>query len=123
MKYRTTILGFAVVGLAAAGGYGLYRAGVAQGVKMAAMSTKGDTMEAPNAGAQKAGDIDPQTGKKVLYWHDPMVPGQKFDRPGKSPFMDMQLVPVYADGDTDAGAVTISPRVQQNLGVRTAVVK
>jgi Cu(I)/Ag(I) efflux system membrane fusion protein len=121
MKYRTMILGFAVVGLAAAGGYGLYRAGVAQGVKMAAMSTKGDTMEAPNAGAQKAGDIDPQTGKKVLYWHDPMVPGQKFDRPGKSPFMDMQLVPVYADSGGERG-VTINPRVQQNLGVRTAEV-
>ncbi|UUZ51884.1 hypothetical protein LP420_38305 [Massilia sp. B-10] len=25
-----------------------------------------------------------------------MVPGQRFDKPGKSPFMDMQLVPVYA---------------------------
>ena len=37
------------------------------------------------------------TARKVLYWHDPMVPGQRFDRPGKSPFMDMQLVPVYAD--------------------------
>jgi len=61
--------------------------------------------------------------KSVLYWHDPMVPGQKFDKPGKSPFMDMQLVPVYADGGGDQGAVAISPRVQQNLGVRTAEVK
>jgi len=31
--------------------------------------------------------------RKVLYWHDPMVPGTRFDKPGKSPFMDMQLVP------------------------------
>ena len=23
--------------------------------------------------------------RKVLYWYDPMVPGQKFDKPGKSP--------------------------------------
>src|SRR5258707_3412327 len=61
-------------------------------------------------------------GKKVLYWHDPMVPGQKFDKPGKSPFMDMQLVPVYAEGGGDEGKVSISPRVQQNLGVRTAEV-
>src|ERR1700752_1142846 len=61
--------------------------------------------------------------RKVLYWHDPMVPGQRFDKPGKSPFMDMQLVPVYAGGDGDQGSVTISPRVQQNLGVRTAEVK
>src|SRR5258707_1695400 len=52
-----------------------------------------------------------------------MVPGQKFDKPGKSPFMDMQLVPVYADGGGDEAGVTISSRVQQNLGVRTAEVK
>src|SRR5262249_3505300 len=37
--------------------------------------------------------------KKVLYWYDPMVPQQHFDAPGKSPYMDMQLVPKYADGD------------------------
>src|SRR5438876_9464220 len=59
---------------------------------------------------QKPGDIDPATGKKILYWHDPMVPGQKFDKPGKSPFMDMQLVPVYAEGDSDTSAVAISHR-------------
>jgi len=61
--------------------------------------------------------------KKVLYWHDPMVPGQRFDKPGKSPFMDMQLVPVYADSDTGHSGVTISPTVQQNLGIRTAAVR
>lgn len=63
--------------------------------------------------------------RKVLYWHDPMVPGQKFDRPGKSPFMDMALQPVYADaeGESSDGGVRISPQVQQNLGIRTAVVK
>lgn len=70
----------------------------------------------------KAGDTDPATGRKILYYHDPMVPGNKFDKPAKSPFMDMMLVPVYADGGTDQGKVTVSPRVQQNLGVRTALV-
>ena len=60
--------------------------------------------------------------RKPLYWHDPMVPGQKFDKPGKSPYMDMALVPVYADEGGDSGTVSISPRVQQNLGVRTALV-
>ena len=49
-----------------------------------------------------------------------MVPGAKFDKPGKSPFMDMQLVPVYAGDAPDAGGVAIDPRLQQNLGVRTA---
>lgn len=52
-----------------------------------------------------------------------MVPGQRFDKPGKSPFMDMQLVPVYADGETGDGGVKVSPTVQQNLGIRTATVR
>jgi len=59
--------------------------------------------------------------RKALYWHDPMVPGPRFDKPGKSPFMDMQLVPVYAD-DQGGSGVKVSPDVQQNLGIRTAVV-
>lgn len=59
--------------------------------------------------------------RKVLYWHDPMVPGPRFDKPGKSPFMDMQLVPVYADEANDTG-IKVSPGVQQNLGIRTATV-
>ena len=70
----------------------------------------------------KAGDTDPATGRRILYYHDPMVPGNKFDKPAKSPFMDMMLVPVYAGGDTDQGQITVSPRIQQNLGVRTAAV-
>lgn len=60
--------------------------------------------------------------RKVLYWHDPMVPGQRFDKPGKSPYMEMQLVPVYADEGGDAG-IKVSPTVQQNLGLRTVAVK
>ncbi|WP_106475923.1 efflux RND transporter periplasmic adaptor subunit [Phytohalomonas tamaricis] len=61
--------------------------------------------------------------REVLYWYDPMVPDQHFDQPGKSPFMDMELVPKYADeaGSTDA-AVKINPGVVQNLGVRTTQV-
>ena len=60
--------------------------------------------------------------KKVLYWYDPMVPDQHFDKPGKSPFMDMQLVPKYAGGEPgdSAGVVQIDPRQVQNLGLRTA---
>ena len=72
--------------------------------------------------AQAPEESAPAAGKKVLYWHDPMVPGHKFDKPGKSPFMDMQLVPVYADGESETNTVTISPRTQQNLGMRTAAV-
>ncbi|MCV9877975.1 efflux RND transporter periplasmic adaptor subunit [Brenneria izbisi] len=61
-----------------------------------------------------------QTERPVLYWYDPMMPDKRFDQPGKSPFMDMPLVPRYADEVQDDGGVTISARQQQNLGVRTA---
>jgi membrane fusion protein, copper/silver efflux system len=64
-----------------------------------------------------------KTDKKVLYWYDPMYPQHRFDKPGKSPFMDMQLVPKYAGEAEDQGTVTVSPRVVQNLGIRTAEVK
>jgi Cu(I)/Ag(I) efflux system membrane fusion protein len=51
-----------------------------------------------------------------------MVPGQRFEKPGKSPFMDMQLQPVYA-GEANESGVSISPQVQQNLGLRTVAVQ
>ena len=71
----------------------------------------------------KAGDVDPATGRRILNYHDPMVPGKNFDAPAKSPFMDMMLVPRYAGSDgADASSVTVSPRIQQNLGLRTAPV-
>ena len=119
MNRKTVVLVLAAVVLAGAGGYALYRVGVDRGMTLAA----GETMSGPAASSatQKAGEGAATTGKKVLYWHDPMVPGQKFDKPGKSPFMDMQLVPVYADGG-DESSIAISPRVQQNLGVRIAPV-
>jgi len=60
---------------------------------------------------------------RILYWHDPMVPGQHFDKPGKSPFMDMQLVPVYADEANAGGSVRVSPNVVQNLGIRLGKVE
>ena len=60
--------------------------------------------------------------RKALYWYDPMVPDQHFDKPGKSPFMDMQLVPKYADEAASSG-VRIAPGVQQNVGIRTALVE
>ena len=96
-----------------AGGYGLYKFGMHRGMGMA---------NAPQAATTQGTSVNQAQGRKVLYWHDPMVPGQKFDKPGKSPFMDMELVPVYADEAGDEGKISISPRVEQNLGVRTAEV-
>lgn len=71
-------------------------------------------------------------GRKILYWTDPMAPGYKSDKPGKSPFMDMQLVPVYEDtaaGETGKGSVAgytslqLSPDRQQLIGVQTGRVE
>jgi Cu(I)/Ag(I) efflux system membrane fusion protein len=75
------------------------------------------------ATASSASEASAASGRKVLYWHDPMVPGQRFDKPGKSPFMDMQLVPVYADGEPASSGVQVSSAIQQNLGIRNATVK
>ena len=119
-KFFATLL--IAAGVLGAGGYGLYAFGMKRGMDMSGGAVASESGPAGAGGATKAGDVDPSTGKKVLYWHDPMVPGQKFDKPGKSPFMDMMLVPVYADGDGDQSGVTVSPRVQQNLGLRTAEV-
>ena len=44
----------------------------------------------------RASDPGTDASRKILYWYDPMVPSQHFDKPGKSPFMDMQLVPKFA---------------------------
>ena len=82
---------------------------------------------APDSGARVADPTAPAapagTGnRRILYWQDPMTPGPRFDKPGKSPFMDMQLVPVYADEASATGGVSISARTVQNLGVRTAEV-
>jgi membrane fusion protein, copper/silver efflux system len=77
------------------------------------------------------------------YWYDPMRPTQHFDKPGKSPFMDMQLVPkcdaaapaqpgaaasdsagIDATSSTGApGTIAIDPRVVQSLGVRIGPVE
>lgn len=58
--------------------------------------------------------------RRILYWQDPMYPQHRFEKPGKSPFMDMQLVPVYADDKPADGGVSVSAQTLQNLGVRLA---
>ena len=95
MKTRYLVFALAALVAIVAGGYGAYRVGMNRGMQLS--NGANVTATQSTTAAQKPGDVDPATGKKVLYWHDPMVPGQKFDKPGKSPFMDMQLVPKYAD--------------------------
>ena len=63
-----------------------------------------------------------QEERKVLYWYDPMFPQQQFEQPGKSPFMDMQLVPKYANSGDDLTTVKIDSDQTQNIAVRYATV-
>ena len=147
----TKIVSFAIAGVALAmalggAGFGLYRAGMKNGSDQSMLlDAQGKLASAALGGTQpadissiaageeatrrhikdglKAGDTDPENGQRVLYYHDPMVPGKRFETPAKSPFMDMMLVPVYAGAQgADGSHVTISPRVQQNLGLRTSEV-
>jgi len=74
---------------------------------------------------------------KVLYWYDPMKPEVHFDHAGKSPFMDMALVPKYADTEAaepakPAGGAAIPPGYskvtiplerRQEIGVTTVQVE
>lgn len=64
----------------------------------------------------------PTEERKVLYWYDPMQPEQRFDKPGKSPFMDMELVPKYAGSEQDPSVLSIPAQAVQNLGMRTSTV-
>lgn len=75
---------------------------------------------------------DKEPGRKILYWTDPMIPGFKSDKPGKSP-MGMELVPVYEEApSTEAvpskeqpegyATILVTPEKQQLIGVKTALV-
>ena len=70
-------------------------------------------------GATEAGSG--QSGRKILYWYDPMVPQEHYDNPGARSSMGMKTQPKYADdGTANGGApgVTIDPVAMQNLGIR-----
>jgi membrane fusion protein, copper/silver efflux system len=127
--------GAAALAVLCATAYGLYRLGVEhgqrQGADTVAAAVPGNSITASEAATRrhiaqglKAGDTDPASGQKILYYRDPMVPDKHFDAPAQSPFMDMMLVPVYGGGTVgdDNSKVSVSPRTQQNLGLRTAEV-
>ena len=75
-----------------------------------------------------------QTGRKVLYYVDPMHPAYKSDKPGVAPDCGMPLEPVFAEdagnrppssplAQLPAGAVSIDGATQQLLGIRVAPVE
>lgn len=145
MNKKTIVIALLAAGVLGAGGWSLYQLGLSNGMAHAPMAAPTETTGSPAAtpvdpsawgipegeaatrrhieSGLKGGDVDPLTGRKILYYHDPMVPGKKFESPGKSPFMDMMLVPAYAGAEgADSGTVSVSSRIQQNLGLRTGEV-
>lgn len=107
-KLAVTVMGVATISLVVGGGAGYWFAHQEEGSQSALVSQKQDA--------------------KVLYWYDPMKPEHHFDKPGKSPFMDMQLVPKYADEnaamtDESRPTVKIDPSLQQNLAIRYGTVE
>lgn len=107
-KLAVTVIGVATISLVVGGGAGYWFAHQEEGSQSALVSQKQDA--------------------KVLYWYDPMKPEHHFDKPGKSPFMDMQLVPKYADEnaamtDESHPTVKIDPSLQQNLAIRYGTVE
>lgn len=102
-------------------GLSLLAAGVAAGW---GLSTWRSSAASHDNTSHEAASAAVQAERKVLYWFDPMNPTQHFDKPGKSPFMDMQLQPKYADEAADqAPGLNVSAQAVQSLGLRVATVQ
>lgn len=96
---QVVVAALALVLVAGAGGYGLARLG------------QPSATPAPQARSAE---------RKILYWHDPMLPAERYPGPGKSS-MGMDLIPKYAEETGEAG-VRIDPASLQNLGGRVVAV-
>ena len=99
---------------------------------MMVVAKSGEKVTCPLCGSHIAGG-SPRPARKILYWTDPMIPGFRSDKRGKSP-MGMELVPVYEEavGTTGPGGgaspegyapILVTAQKQQLIGVRTAPAK
>src|SRR3546814_18634419 len=57
-----------------------------------------------------------ESDAQVLYCYDPMVPQHRFEKPGKSPFMDMDLVPRYSNETGDFATLRIDTGIPPTIG-------
>ncbi len=82
-------------------------------------------------GSRNASRTTANPERRILYWHDPMHPTYKSDKPGIAPDCGMQLEPVYdgtavpaaASSTMPAGTVEVRPEKQQLLGLRVGPVE
>lgn len=110
------------------------RALIAAGIALVIASVTAGYQWANYAGTHRKNISDTaahdNSARKILYWYDPMKPEQHFDKPGKSPFMDMELQPKYAEESSadegslveDNSGLRVDSNIQQNLGMRFASV-
>ena len=95
---------------------------------MLVVAKPGEKVTCPICGAHVAEAATIPT-KRLLYWTDPMIPGYRADKPGKSP-MGMDLVPVYEEAESTENTssidgyatILVSPQKQQLIGVKTQTV-
>ena len=92
------------------------------GIAIAAAGTAGGFWLGQQSSSHNQMPAAESEDRQVLYWYDPMVPTQRFEQPGKSPFMDMELVPKYAGAEQDTTALSVPAQAIQNLGMRTSTV-
>jgi hypothetical protein len=91
---------------------------------MLVVAKTGETVSCPICGHHVVEAKEKE--KKILYWTDPMIPGYKSEKAGKSP-MGMDLVPVYEEETPSSGvpspsgyaSIVVSPQKQQMIGVKT----
>jgi Cu(I)/Ag(I) efflux system membrane fusion protein len=118
-------------------GYG-YGRWYAKGPAAVAASTKSEAMASMES-SHVMGAKPKAKKRRILYYHDPMHPAYKSDKPGIAPDCGMQLEPVYADDDADdqqstpkstatdqpqhQGDVYVSPDKQQLIGVEYGTVE
>lgn len=101
---------------------------------MTVIAKEGEPVTCPICGTHVAEATPTQaggagTGKQILYWTDPMIPGYKSDKPGTSP-MGMGLIPVYEENGVSGAAtgvapegyapILVTPQKRQFIGVTTA---
>ena len=113
-----TIICTAILTLAVSGGIAYYFGylGTKTTGGMAAMQT------ASPAASTKAESATTAGKGNILYWRAPMNPMEIYHHPGKSA-MGMDLVPVYENDVAGGAKIKINPVIEQDMGIRTAVVK
>ncbi len=93
-------------------------------IEPASTSPQADQPGADNARGQKAAES--KSGKRILYYVDPMNPANRSDKPGKAPD-GMDLVPVYEEpeaaatsGVTGYSTINLPADRQQLMGITLA---